>query len=148
MFRAGKGLVLLGIHQRVKVLDALLVDLDLGDPAAAVGVVLGHLVDGAGLLLEGEVDAGDLAGDGGVDVGGALDRLHGADGVARADLLALLRQLHVHDVAQLLGRVLRDADHPRRLVRVQVDPLVVLGVLADISYLFPGTVSNESFLCE
>lgn len=126
----GEGLVLLGIHESLELLDALLVDLDLGDPATAVGVVLGDLVDGTGLLLEAEVDLGNLAGDGGVDVGGALDGLDGADGVALGDLCALLGELDVNDVAQLLGRVLGNADDAGFLVGVEVNPLVVLGELA------------------
>lgn len=100
-----------------------------------MGVVLGHLVDGAGLLLEGAVGGGDGAGDGAVDVGGALDRLDGAEGVAGDELLALLGQLDVDDVAELLGGVLGDADDAGRLGRVQVDPLVIFGVFADISCL-------------
>lgn len=126
----GESLVLLSVHEGLDLLDALLVDLDLCDPAAAVGVVLGDLVDGAGLLLEAGVDLGDLAGDGGVDVGGALDGLDGADGIALGDGGALLGELDVDDVAQLLGGVLGNADDARLLVGVEVDPLVVLGVLA------------------
>lgn len=126
-------LILLGIHQSLQLLRGGLADLDLGDPAAAVRVVLGDLVDGAGLLLEDQVDVGDLAGHGGVDVGGALDALDGADGVAAPHLLPLLGQLHVYHVAQLLRRVLADPDHARRLVGVQVDPLVVFGVFSDFS---------------
>lgn len=141
MLDPSKRLILLGIHQRLEVLDALLVDLDLGDPAAAVGVVLGDLVDGAGLLLECEVDGGDGAGDGGVDVGGALDGLDGADGVARAHLFAFRGELNVHDVAELLGGVLRDPDHAGGLVGVQVDPFVVFGVFADVSCGVESTVS-------
>lgn len=130
ILRSGEGLVLLLTHEGLELLDARLVDLDLCDPAAAVGVVFGHLVDGAGLLLEAEVDLGDLAADGRVDVGGALDGLDGADGVALGDLRALLGELDVDDVAQGVGGVLGDADDARLLVGVEVDPLVVLCVLA------------------
>lgn len=128
-----EGLVGLGVHQLVDLLGALLVDLDADDPAAAVAVVLGDLVDGGGLLLEQLVGGDDLAAHGGVDVGGALDRLDGADGVALVDEVGgrRLGQLHVDDVAELLGGVRRDADDARLAVGRQVDPLVVLGVLAD-----------------
>ena len=135
---SSKSLVLLAVHQALEVLDPLLVDGDLGDPAAAVRVVLGHLVDGARLLLEQVVDVGDAARDGRVDVGGALDRLDGADGVAGAHALALLRQLDVDDVAEGLGRVLADADDARLVVGREVDPLVVLGVLPNRPLKRPG----------
>jgi hypothetical protein len=101
-----------------------------------VRVVLGDLVDGAGLLLQHQVDLSDLARDRGVDVGGALDGLDGANGVAGLDVLALLRQLDVDDIAQLLGGVLADAQDARLLVRGEVDPLVLLGV-------FPYRIYNE-----
>jgi hypothetical protein len=67
---ASKGLVGLNVHQLVKLLGALLVNLDLDDPAAAGAVVLGDLVDGGGLLLEVVVDLGDAQSDRGVDVAG------------------------------------------------------------------------------
>jgi hypothetical protein len=131
-----KLLIRSGIHQLLKVLQPLLGNLDLGDPAAAVRVVLGDLVDGAGLLLQHQVDLSDLARNRGVDVGGALDGLDGANGVAGQDVLALLRQLDVDDIAQLLGGVLADAQDARLLVRGEVDPLVLLGV-------FPYRIYNE-----
>jgi len=121
-------LVGLGVHQLLEVGNARLVDLDLGDPAAAVRVVLGDLVDGAGLLLEQHVGRGDAAADGGVDVGGALDRLDGADGVAGLDLLALLGELDEDDVAEGLGGVLADANDAGLLIGREIDPFVLLGV--------------------
>ena len=130
VLRGSKLLVLLGAHQRLKVLDTLLVQHDLGNPAAAGRVVLGDLVDGAGLLLEAAVDVGDLARNGGVDVGGRLDGLDGANGIACTNFLALLGELDVDDVTQGLGGVLGDANDTRCLVGVEVDPLVVLGVLS------------------
>lgn len=147
--RRSERLVLLGAHEALEVLDALLVDGDLGDPAAAGAVVLGNLVDVAGLLLELLVDVGDAAGDRGVDVGGRLDRLDGADGVARLDLAALLGQLHVDDVAQSFGSVLGDANHARLVVGRQVDPLMVFGVLPYGVYLRQSTsLSVRCFVCQ
>lgn len=128
-----KRLVLLDIHQPLQILHSLLVNSNLGNPAASVRVVLGHLVDGTRLLFQQEVDVGDLAANGGVDVGRALDRLDGANGVAGLDRLALLRQLDVYDVPECLGRVLADTDDARLVVRREVDPLVVFGVFADRS---------------
>lgn len=133
MLAADKRLVGLGVHEALEVLDALLVDLHAGQPAAAVRVVLGHLVDGTGLLLEVNVDLDDLAADGGVDIGGALDRLDGANGVALGDGRALLGELDEDDVTEGLGGVLGDADDARLVVGREVDPLVVLGILADES---------------
>lgn len=118
-----------GVHELLKVLQALLSNLNLGDPATPVRVVLSDLVDGARLLLQEHVDLGDLARDSGVDVGSALDRLDGTNGVASLHLLALFRQLDVDDVAQLLGGVLADAQDARLLIRSEIDPLVLLGVL-------------------
>jgi hypothetical protein len=127
-FRRGELLVFGRVHQLLEVLQALLGNLHLGDPPAAVRVVLGDLVDGAGLLLQREVDLGDLARDRGVDVGRALDRLDGADGVAGLRLPALFRQLDVDNVAQRLGGILADAQNTRLFIRREVNPLVLLGV--------------------
>ena len=132
LLRPSKSLILLEIHQALKVFAPLLANGDLGNPAAAVRVVLGHLVDGPGLLLEGDVGPRDGAGDRRIDVGGALDGLDGAQGVARHELPAFLGQLDVDDVAEFLRGVLGDADHPRGLVCVEVYPLVVFGVFADV----------------
>jgi hypothetical protein len=124
-------LVRVDVHQVVEILQALLSNLDLSDPAAAVRVVLGNLVDGARLLLQNNVDRGDYARDGSVDIGSTLDRLDGTDRVASLDLLALVRQLDVDDIAQLLSGVLADADDARLLVSREIDPLVLLGVFPD-----------------
>lgn len=105
-------------------------------------VVFGDDVDGAGLLLQYQIDSGDLAADGGVDISGALDRLDGADGVARTDGLALLGKLDVDYIAQLFGGVCGDADDTRGLIGAEVDPLVVLGVFSD----FPWAVIVSSTL--
>ena len=122
------------IHQLLEVLEALLGNLDLGDPATTVRVVLGNLVDGAGLLLQQHVDLGDLARDGGVDVGGALDRLNGADGVTGGDLPPLFRELDIDNVAQSRGGVLADTEDTGLLVGGEVDPLVLLGVFPQRIY--------------
>jgi hypothetical protein len=81
----GESLVGLGVHQLVKLLGTLLVNLDLDDPAAAIAVILGDLVDGGRLLLQQHIAQDDLALDGGVDVAGRLDGLDGANGVASLD---------------------------------------------------------------
>jgi hypothetical protein len=120
--------VSLRIHELLEILDALLSDLDLGDPAAAMRIVLGDLVDSGGLLLEQEVDASDLAGNWCVNISGALDRLDGADSIARSDLLALLRELHENDVAELLGGILAETDDAGLEIRREINPLVLLGV--------------------
>ena len=83
LLRPSKSLILREIHQALKVFAPLLANGDLGNPAAAVRVVLGHLVDGPGLLLEGDVGPRDGAGDRRIDVGGALDGLDGEQSVAR-----------------------------------------------------------------
>lgn len=70
LFAASKGPIGLDIHQVVKLLGTLLVNLDLDDPAAAGAVVLGDLVDGGGLLLEVLVDLDYEQFDRGVDVAG------------------------------------------------------------------------------
>ena len=128
----GEGLIGLGVHQRIHLLDTVLVELDLGDPAAAVAVVLGHLVDGGGLLLEDLVDGEDLAADGSEDVRRGLDGLDGADAVTLLDEVAAgLGELDVDDVTELLGGVLGDADDSGLVVGGEVDPLVLLGVLAE-----------------
>jgi hypothetical protein len=87
---SGKRFVLLSIHQLLQILDALLIDLDLGNPTTTMGIILGNLVDGAGLLLQQEVDMGDLAADWGVDVRRALDGLDGTNCVAGTNNLAFL----------------------------------------------------------
>lgn len=99
------------LHQALELLDALRGDLDLDNPAASPGIVLGKLIDGTGLLLENSVDARDLAADGGVDIGGALDRFNGAYGIAGLNNLTNLGKLNKDDVAQRVSRVFRDSDH-------------------------------------
>ena len=100
-----------------------------------MAVVLGDLVDGGGLLLETLVDGGDLALDRGVDVAGRLDRLDGAESVALLNPLARrLGELDVDDIAKLFGSVLGDANDGGLVVGGEVNPLVVLGVLAEEAY--------------
>src|SRR5438034_1340037 len=55
-----------------------------------------------------------------------LHALDGAEDLARGHRLALARQLHLGDVAQLLDRELRDPDGDS--VVLDAGPLVVLGV--------------------
>lgn len=125
-----ESLVGLGIHQLIKLLGTLLVDLDLDDPAAAIAIVLGDLVDGGGLLLQQHIALDDLALDGGVDVAGRLDGLDGANGVTGLDKVARgLWELDVDNVAELVGGVLGDANGGGFAVGGEVDPFVVLGVL-------------------
>lgn len=83
-----KSLVSLSIHQLIKLLGTLLINLNLDDPTAAVAVILGNLVNGGGLLLEQDIALDDLALDGGVDVAGGLDGLDGANGIAGLDEVA------------------------------------------------------------
>jgi hypothetical protein len=127
-----EGLVGLGIHQRIHLLHTLLANLDLGDPAATMAVVLRHLVNGGGLLLEDLVDSDDPAADGGEDVGRGLDGFNGADGVTLLEEVARgLGELDVDDVTELLSGVLGDADNGGLVVGGEVNPLVFLGVLAE-----------------
>ncbi|KAF5131392.1 hypothetical protein E5D57_007747 [Metarhizium anisopliae] len=101
-----ESLVGLGIHQLIKLLSTLLVDLDLDDPAAAIAIVLGDLVDGGGLLLQQHIALDDLALDGGVDVAGRLDGLDGANGVTGLDKVARgLRELDVRTAARGAKRI-------------------------------------------
>lgn len=131
-----EGLVGLGVHELISLVSALLVELDANDPAAAVGVVLRDLVDGGGLLLKDGVGAGNLALDGGVDVGGTLDRLDGADGVALVDpVTSGLGELDVDNVTELLSSVLGDANDARLAVGSDINPLVVLGEALGQSYV-------------
>lgn len=122
-------LVGLLVHELLEIGNALVGNLDLGDPAAAGRVVLGNLVDGGRAFLEGQVASNDLAADGGVDVGGRLDGLDGAKGIASVDLLALLGELDEDDVAEGLGSVGANADVTSLLVVGELDPLVLAGVL-------------------
>lgn len=77
-----------------------------------------------------------------MDVGGGLDRLDGADGVALLYPVVGLGELNVDNVAQLVGRVLGDADDARLLLDVDVDPLVVLCVPLLEGCACDGTVSE------
>ena len=122
-------LVGLLVHELLEIGNALLGELDLGDPTAAGRVVLGDLVDRGGALLEGDVVGNDLAADGSVDVGSRLDGLDGAEGITGLDLLALLGELDEDDVAEGLGGVGADADVTGLLVVGELDPLVLAGVL-------------------
>jgi len=135
------GVLLVGslVQQCVELLGV--VELDLDHPA----LVLGALVDELGRLDQGLVDLDDLAADGRVHVAGGLDRLDDAEGgclqgklkrlkeaerdrrTALLKGLADVRQLGVDNDAQLVLRVVRDADGADAVV--DADPLVCEGVL-------------------
>lgn len=124
-----ESLVGLGIHELIGLLGTLLVDFDTDDPAAAVGVILGNLVDDGGLLLESGVGSSNLALDGGVDVAGRFDRLDGTNGVALINEIASgLGEFDVDDVTELLRGVFGNANDAGLAVCRQVNPFVVLGV--------------------
>jgi len=127
----------IGVHEGLKVLQALLSELDLGDPAATMGIVLRYLVDRARLLLEQQVDLSDLAGHRGVDVSSALHRLNGANGIAGLDLEALLGQLDIDNIAEGLSSVLADTDDASLFVGRDVNPLVLLGIFPNGVCRFP-----------
>src|SRR5689334_7667842 len=82
------------------------------------------------------VGGDDLAGDRGVDVARGLHRLDDADRLALGDLAAGLRRLDEHHVAQLLLRVIGDAD-AHGAVRFAAHPLVAFGV-AEVLRQFHG----------
>src|SRR4051812_17572066 len=86
--------------------------------------VLVHLL-GRGRQVR--VGGDDLAGDGRVDVARRLHRLDHAHRLALRDLAPGLRRLYEDHVAQLLLRVVGDAD-AHGAVRLAAHPLVALGV--------------------
>lgn len=121
--------ILLSAHQSIKLLQARLINLDLGEPTTTSRIILRHLVNDRRLLLERRVDHGNLALDGTVDVGGGLDGLDGADGIAsRHPVTVGLGELDVDDVTEGFGGVFGDADDARQLLAVDVDPFVVFCV--------------------
>ena len=127
----------IGVHEGLEVLQALLSELNFGDPAATMGIVLGNLVDRARLLLEQQVDLSDLAGHRRVDVGGALHRLDSANGVTGLNLEALLGQLDVDNIAEGLSSVFADTNDAGFLVGRDVNPLVLLRIFPDGVCRFP-----------
>lgn len=130
--RRGELLIRRNVHEVLKILDALLVDLDLGNPAAAVRIVLRHLVDNSRRVLEDGVDVCNLAANWGIDVCRALDRLDSTDGVAGLDLLAQFGELDKDDIAERLGGVLANANNTGLQVSGQVDPFVLFGVFSNL----------------
>ena len=72
------------------------------------------------------VDLHHLAGQRRIDVGGGLDAFHHGAGLAGGDLALQFRQFDEHQVAELLLRVVGDADGGD--VAVQPHPFVFLGV--------------------
>jgi hypothetical protein len=115
--RLCKGLVSIRIHKSLHILDSLLIDSHLGNPAATCRVILGNLVDSAWCLLQCRIDVCDLTADGRVDICSALDRLYGANGIAGLDLLSLLGELDVDNIAESLGCVFADADDAGLAIR-------------------------------
>lgn len=94
----------LTIHQIVQLL--LIFNSDLGDPAVRFGADIDRL----GRLFERGVRLDDCAGRGGQDVRGRFDGFDGADGIARRDGEIDRRQFDKDHVAELFGRVVRDAN--------------------------------------
>jgi hypothetical protein len=83
-------------------------------------------VDQLGRAREGRVAGDDLAAQGREQVADGLDRLDDSERRELSQAPTDVRQLHEDDVAELSGRVIRDAD--RRLVAVDPDPLMVFRV--------------------
>lgn len=87
------------VHQAVNL--GLVGDLDLGQPAIA----LGTLVDGAGAVLEHAVGLDNGSRDGRHDVRGRLYGFDGADAVAGADFEVDGGQFYKDDVTESMGCV-------------------------------------------
>src|SRR5690606_4349006 len=96
-------------------------DLDLGEPAGLLGLVVDRLRS----VAERGVALDHFAGQGRVDVGGRLDALDDGEVIAGLHGLADFRNLDEHHVAELLGGVGGDADGGD--VALKGDPLVILG---------------------
>jgi hypothetical protein len=133
MLRAGEGLVFLSVHQRLELLSTFLVNGHLADPAATMRVVLRNSIDLSRFLLKHQVDISHTASDRGVDVGCALHGLNSTNRVASLKCLVDFGEFHINNIAQLHGGVGGDADHTGSLICVEIDPFVVLGVLANLS---------------
>src|SRR4051812_3406916 len=84
-------------------------------------------VDDLGFVLEAGVHLDYFAGYRGIQLRHRLHRLDGSERLPRLQLRADAGQLHVHDVAELLLRVVGDAD--LAAVAFELDPLVVFRVL-------------------
>jgi hypothetical protein len=130
---ASKSLVLFRAHEVLKILDALLVDSNLADPAATVRVVFRDSIDLSGLLLEHQINIGDAARNWRIDISGALDGLDGADRIAGLNRFVGLGEFYIDDIAQLFSGVRGDTNDTGGFVGIEVDPFVVLGVLANLS---------------
>mmetsp|Transcript_4209 Transcript_4209/g.10926 ORF Transcript_4209/g.10926 Transcript_4209/m.10926 type:complete len:206 (-) Transcript_4209:117-734(-) len=118
-----EGLVASGIHELVQL--ARVGELDLRHPA----VCLRRRVDQRRLVVERLVDLHDLTRHRRVDVARSLDRLDRAHRVILLDARAHLGQIDEDNVAQLLLRVVGDANGAD--VALNLDPLVVLAELGD-----------------
>ena len=114
-----RSLILRGVEQRAGFAGVRQLH---DDHPAAVGI----LVDGFRLVLERRVHLDDFAGHRRVELGHGLHRLDRAERLPLLQLRADLRQLDVHDVAELLLRVVGDAD--LAAVAGELDPLVVFRV--------------------
>ncbi len=103
---------------------ALILEAEADHPAVAVRIG----VHESGLLVEALVDGDDFAAQGGEELRDGLHRLDRAEDVHAPEGVADLRQLDVHDVAELSLRVVGDPDlHDVRLVGA-LDVLVLFAV--------------------
>src|SRR5215831_20159411 len=93
-------------------------------------------VDLLGRIAQRGVGGDHLARERRIDVGGGLHRLHHAHGLAGLHLAANRGRLHEHDVAELLLRVVGDADR-HGAVALAAHPFVGLGV-AQVGGKFHG----------
>ena len=126
----------LGVHQRLGLRGVRQLDLD--QPALAVGV----LVDRLGLVAERLVDGDDLARQRRDHVGDRLDRLDLGVGLVLGHLRADLGRLEEHDLAERVLGV--PGDPERRLIAVDPGP-VVLGVVQQSSGIAGVGHRQDSF---
>ena len=84
---------------------------------------MGIRIDHLGVIAEGIVDGDDFPAHRGEELGCGLHRLDRSKRLTRRHVPADVGQLHVDDVAELVLRVIRDADLP---VSPAANPLVIL----------------------
>ena len=85
---------------------ALVIEVDLEDPAVTLGLV----VDKGGVTLDILVVGGDSASHWCVNISGGLDRLDAADAITLEELGADLSDVQVHDISELTLGEVGDAD--------------------------------------
>src|SRR5581483_9117559 len=122
------------IHERVDL--ARRGELDLDHPSLAVGVLVHQLGLVHELLVRGDHGAADRR----VKVGGCLHRVDHAENGELGDLRTGLRQLHVHNIAELVLRERRDPDPSA--VALELEPLVLGGVL-QVGWVVGHSSSSE-----